>query len=349
MREGLSDRFWQAHNELTLRQYFHFDPTGEILAPKAEFYELLGKLAPYLNDPTTDISDIEGDLTDEEKYVLFYTVLQLRDPIYDIGAFFFDLGKQYGGVAAFWQFMSIVRANNDEQFDIPIITEWLAFMNNGDNFTSSDREGTIQSESGFMDFYDPAVAMLGMDIDTKIVVFEHGEKEYRLQLWDGEYGWHGFIGGEVGLYYRDIDDIESRPYISGKNLSPEYLKERLPFMSPLEMDNYFINYKCLPEGEQLPMVLEIYTQDGTLLITNDTRDYANADSEGDSDDDDHWWNFATDNNSLLDLTKEDVYTKATITIEDDGMREAIVAAIEQEGDMTVRVRGDNVIIYWGKE
>jgi hypothetical protein len=335
--KDLERRYWTAHNQRVVDQYFTRTSDG-MLVPTPAFLELMARLAPYISDPSTNISDIEGTLSPEEKYALFYLVLDIHDDVYDFGY------EQYinnpGGVEAFWRAYDLARPFLGGQYDIPGITDFVAFMGSGDHFSSSDRPGTIQSEAGFMDFYDPAVSLLGMQIDTKIVVFQSGGKEYRVQLWDGSYGWGGFIGGEVGIYCRDASLAKDRPYIHDKDLSPEGLRAALPSMTADELDNYFINYQCVPEGEQFPMVLEIYTQDGVRLIKNDTRDYANNG--------DHYWNFATERNSKAGYAKEDVYISVKIEVEDDAVRQDMMDAFIASG-VDVNTSGDTLNLTWGNE
>ena len=50
------------------------------------------------------------------------------------------------------------------------------------------QKGSLQSKFGFMDFYDEAGALLGMDLDDEIVTFQYGNREYRIELWKGNYG-----------------------------------------------------------------------------------------------------------------------------------------------------------------
>jgi hypothetical protein len=334
----LIECYWCAHNRVTLEQYLVFDDALNPVAPTPELLALLGRLGPYLLDKDMTIDELFGTLSNQERYVLFYTALWLHNLFYNTGREVFQANLI--GVNVSWALYDALRPFLPEQVSLGPVTEYFSFMINGEVFTALDQSGSIQMRSGFMDVYDPSVALLGMDIDTKIVVFKSGDKEYRLQLWDGTYGWKGFIGGEGALYFRDASAADALPYTPDKDLSTEGLKEKLPAMTTDEMNNYFIGYEVLPEGEQLPMVLEIYTQGGEKLFTNRTSDYANGG--------DHYWNFGTVPNHRLKLEKEDVYTHFEITIEDPVLRGDLLAALH-DTDIEVATNGDVVELTWGEK
>ena len=48
-----------------------------------------------------------------------------------------------------------------------------------------------------MDFYDEAGALLGMDLDDEIVTFQYGNREYRIELWKGNYGFGNALAGNL--------------------------------------------------------------------------------------------------------------------------------------------------------
>jgi hypothetical protein len=337
--QALDEHYWRTHNRAILDTYFVCDDEGNLKYIKPEMFELLSRLGPYIADGDLTMADFEQTLSNSEKYALFYLTLQLHDPVYGAVKWLFDAGQPLEG--AIWWGVDILRSGLGETYSLPFgITEFLAFVGNGSHFTTSDAPGTIQSRSGFMDFYDPATALLGMDIETQIVVFESGGVEYRLQYWKGSYCWEDLFGGEIGLYYRDLNDAQARPYTPHKDLSLEELKRLMPTMTQQEIDNYFINYQCVPEGQQLPMVLEIYTQDGQRVLDNDTRDYA--------ENGDHYWNFASTRNDNPRLTKDDIYIVTKLEVSDPTLRQDMYNALKKDGVNVVQ-NGDFLSITWGKQ
>ena len=60
---------------------------------------------------------------------------------------------------------------------------------------------SFQSNLGYCDSYDDMASVLHMDIDNRTFDFNYGEKDYRLELWKGNYVVEaGIAGGEVGFY-----------------------------------------------------------------------------------------------------------------------------------------------------
>ncbi|MSR94142.1 DUF4474 domain-containing protein [Clostridiaceae bacterium 68-1-5] len=110
----------------------------------------------------------------------------------------------------------------------------------------------IQRHGGFMDLYDEAGGLLGMDLATKVVNYSVNGTNYRLQFWKGSYGFGSAYGGEIGLYF-NTDGSDWYQTVSGDDeiVTEQYVKDR---------------------------------NTGAELIHNDTREYA--------DKGDHYWNLA---------------------------------------------------------
>ena len=125
------------------------------------------------------------------------------------------------------------------------------------------QKGSLQSKFGFMDFYDEAGALLGMDLDDEIVTFQYGNREYRIELWKGNYGFGNAFGGEFGIYYRDISDALANPYAEDSQQSRYTL------------------YHCLNDEEQFRTVQLIYDKndDDKPLLENDTSIYSENNGE----------------------------------------------------------------------
>lgn len=194
-------------------------------------------------------------------------------------------------------------------------------------FTYNDKgyyytgEHSIQRVGGFMDWYDEVGSLLGMDLDTEIITFMHDGMEYRLQLWKGSYGWSSAFGGEIGLYYRSESEAIKNPYVPGSH------------------DSQFLWYKCVDADHELPMVLEVYDNDvDSMLLRNRTEDYAK--------DGDHYWNLAI--KTAPGYTKDDLYTKGLITVEDDSLRFAMAEALSANDFIRVEIIGDKIAFEWQK-
>lgn len=168
------------------------------------------------------------------------------------------------------------------------------------------QKGSLQSKFGFMDFYDEAGALLGMDLDDEIVTFQYGNREYRIELWKGNYGFGNAFGGEFGIYYRDISDALANPYAEDSQQSRYTL------------------YHCLNDEEQFRTVQLIYDKndDDKPLLENDTSIYSENNGE-------HFWNLSIKTEKAY--TKEELYSVHRFYIEDEGMLEAATDAFKEKG------------------
>lgn len=60
-----------------------------------------------------------------------------------------------------------------------------------------------QRDLGYMDLYDTNAPFLNIVVDAEPIYFEYDGKEYRIELWKGQYGIT--TGAEIGVYVRDND------------------------------------------------------------------------------------------------------------------------------------------------
>ena len=190
------------------------------------------------------------------------------------------------------------------------------------------QKGSLQSKFGFMDFYDEAGALLGMNLDDEIITFQYGDREYRIELWKGNYGFGHAFGGEFGIYYRDISDALANPYVEDSHQSRYTL------------------YHCLDDNEQFQTEQYIYDKKNPSkghLISNDTSKYT---------DNGHFWNLAIQTVPFED--KNDLYSIYRLYIEDTGMMEALNAQIIANEDPKVfaeikdGLHGKFLEIVWGR-
>jgi hypothetical protein len=203
--DGLA--YWKVHNQRVIERYLVFDDDGRPVAFTDDFTTLfLKRLFLFAIDGSSDLAGMDRILTNDEKYFLLYLVVNLHDPVYNF--LFEEITKTEDSLREFSsaiQGIPFLEGFPDISFytlavgllTLPFVGGFvegtISFKMNGGNFTTSDSPTTIQGRGGFMDFYDPAVALLGMDIDTKVVAFLNGGFEYRIQFWDGRYG--SFAGG----------------------------------------------------------------------------------------------------------------------------------------------------------
>ncbi|EAC8433357.1 DUF4474 domain-containing protein [Listeria monocytogenes] len=205
-------------------------------------------------------------------------------------------------------------------FFAPIISPLLGFEYNQDNDYYFTNEHSLQRYGGFMDFYDDAGFLLGMDLDTEVITFISGDKEYRVQLWKGNYGLGAAYGGELGIYYRNASDANANPYQEGTENSK------------------LIWYRCVDEQDELVSTSTIYDKTtGEQLIRNSTRDYA--------ENGDHFWNLAIQTN--FGQTKENLYMVERIEIPNEELRNDFVEALKKETDISnIIINGDAVTFTW---
>lgn len=205
------------------------------------------------------------------------------------------------------------------------ISDIFGFMQiPGSNYFTT-KEGSFQSKAGFMDGYDKIGPLLGMNLNTTVITFQSGDKEYRIQLWEGTY-MHGMaIGGEIGIYSRPLEEALLDPYVHGQS--------------------DFILYECVEEGEQLRTNWEIFDNDGRRIVDNDTSIYA---TNGD-----HFWNaiFKMKKENELSINKDDIYTVSTYYIEDETFMQDFTNELEKMNMEYTKVatgNGYEVEVTWGK-
>lgn len=102
-----------------------------------------------------------------------------------------------------------------------------------------------------------------------------------------------------------------------------------------------IFYECVSGQDEIATKQEIYSSFGELLISNDTRDYA--------DKGDHFWNLAIRTDGGYDSA--DLVIKNTLIIEDDKMRRALVEAVIENDNLHLIKDGEEdneVVIRYGE-
>ena len=346
---AVSDWSWQEdarlaycaeRNRQILEGYFVYGPGGRVVDIRPEGVELLDKLAGLAAEDPFSLGDLEQHLSPEEKYAVLWMACNLADPAFAAGNFFLDRPLAHELASGFAYPLPPGMADLlydgtggliDFRDRFGPVTDLFSFVPAGGHYSSTDHAGSIQHGSGFADWYDPAVPILGMDIGTQVVVFESGGREYRLQGWDGVYGYGLLYGGEVGLYCRDIEEARRRPYIRH---DPETLRDRLSTLSAEEVDSLFINYGAVPPGVEVPIRIIIYDQDGNMLFEN------NGSPDGTD-----YWNFGCKPMGSGQYGREDITMDSIITVPPSDFRDDFEDALDANG-IDYDVDGNRIIIHW---
>lgn len=94
------------------------------------------------------------------------------------------------------------------------------------NFYYTDDKECWQKNFGFNEVYDKFAPLTMMYYDTVRTTFEYGGKEWLVQIWKGQYGM-AFVGGEVGIYTRNLGSIGSHFVCADKE---DWLNMEMAFM-----------------------------------------------------------------------------------------------------------------------
>lgn len=89
------------------------------------------------------------------------------------------------------------------------------------------RKNAWQKEFGYHDIYDINAPLLNIVMDCEPILFNYNNKDYRIELWKGQYGIA--TGAEIGIYIKNKDDN----FYRGANRDEE-----------LEI-SFFLNKNCL--------------------------------------------------------------------------------------------------------
>ena len=257
------DDYWRRRNSQTLQRYFVFSAEEAVagiagIQPGEESrVRELAELAWRCllgRDAGTGMPTEIDNLTSDEKYVVLWLLSKWGEPVLSSGtetviqansAFYalFGISAADAGIDGIHVLeTSRVSGIVDDHF-----TGNLSFKSDGDILYSVDRKGSIQQRNGFSDVTELGGPLLGMDLDTAVVVFEYEGYEYRLQVWDGSYGFGMAFGGEVGLYRRKVVPGATCPY---SHMSAEYIRENVDTLTSDQVRSAYATYETVPDEDQ---------------------------------------------------------------------------------------------------
>jgi uncharacterized protein YukE len=184
----------------------------------------------------------------------------------------------------------------------------------GQDFYTTNQT-SIQSHLGFMDAFDKAGFAGGMDLDDNTSTFKYGGREYRLELWKGNYGAGSAFGGEVGLYIRDP--------------SKDFTQ------SPGQAIDGF--YPAADPADRIRMVQTIYNvHTGDPYFTSDGHQTLGEDQ---------YWNAAI--RTTPGVSKDDLGQRGTLYVDDPGLRDAMSAEMRRQGlDVDVDASKGTISYDW---
>lgn len=179
------------------------------------------------------------------------------------------------------------------------------------------RKDAWQHAFGYCYGYDKFALAASFVIDCEPIFFRHGNKEWMIELWKGQYGLE--TGCEIGVYNRrdDDDGIEMQALDAT-------IGRRDDGSGGIDTAHSRF-YRCAEPDEYLRIALRL-RRDGEVLFERGPER--------------HWWltGFKWGVLSPSDSLTVDV----SIGFTDSGMRDAFVASLRQLGYANVRVSGASV-------
>jgi hypothetical protein len=344
-KDDLEKKYWEHYNYVLLGRYFILDEDGNLVGirPEAlgELQDIINRTLPYATNDEggidlSDVGSFADGLSYDEKYLLLYLSAKFGDEAFEIESFYSDLATRKLGLDLndlFDKGFGLVDLLDGEGTNL--ITNYFSFVKQGGKLTGADSPNSFQANGGFCDVFDLATKFLGMDIDTHITVFTYGGKEYRLQVWDGQYVSGQYIGGEIGLYARSAEEATANPYIKK---DPEEYVEHIESFTPTEVDNMYISYESVKGDDQIHMILNVVDESNNVVVENNTK--------GNTEDGTHYWDFAIEENPAEDIrTKDNLHIRGDLTFEESDMRAAAKDALIADGHFVEEV-GNVLKVRW---
>lgn len=174
------------------------------------------------------------------------------------------------------------------------------------------RKDAWQHGSGYCFAYDEFALFASFVFDCEPIFFRHGNKEWMIELWKGQYGIE--TGCEVGVYNRRDDD--NSPDLLALDQTIGRRKDGYG-----QYDQYHSKfYKCVDQDEYLKIAFRLY-RNGKELFSRGP-EY-------------HWW--LTGFRWGVASRPEDLVMKVSIKFPDIEMQQAFAASLRQMGNNSVHI------------
>lgn len=336
------DEEWQRrHNRAVLERYFTLDDDGNITGVRPGMEARLGELLDIVRQSLFgDGAPTEiGRLTADERYALLY--LAIKDGPQMLSMESSAMQSAIGALAGQFSVQDIISRVEDfsnmvDGNDENPLTQYLAFTTDDGIFYGKDMRTSIQHKSGYGDWIEFFGPFLGMDLDTDITTFIYDGKEYRIQTWDGTYGAGIAYGGEVAVYTRDAPTSPSDEYLV---MTPQDIRDNLDVLSARQTKSIFTTYESA-EGSDVPNIHITVNTGGRYSIDRDA-------GKGN-------WTFDSkivprrhDGKPKPGYTRQDTSVEASLVFEDEGLQEAAMNALMEDG-VNVTEKGDKLVVTWSK-
>lgn len=327
---GRDEAYWRRHDKLVLERWFVFDEDGNVSGVRPEAAGELGHLLElglgFIGGSENLSESIEG-LAPDDRYLLAWLIAKLGDPVMEAGSRLagFIQGACPGLVPGVTNLLSAAAKGGP----LPWLSDSASFTFAGGQVQAINVPGSIQNRSGFSDLIDMASPFIGADIDTSVCTFAYGDKEYRLQTWDGTYGWGLYHGGEIGFYERPLSTAQAQP---SSQRDVEQWKDRIDSLSESEVDELWATYDSASAADQPKMELWVRDENGQKVAHYDAGKT--------------YWSFtASPETNDYKYTKEDLHIEGRLTFDDPGLATAAKHALAAQG-VSVSQNGGALSVVW---
>lgn len=330
--------YWRERNRRTLSRYVVLDEDGNFSAFRASgrIAELLLFGASYLLGDGT-LSDALTRLTPDDKYFVAWALCEL--PPEALAAELAAAGAATQAAPGLPSELLEALGEAAQGGHVPLLSDVLSFTADDGMLYALNVKGSIQQRSGFSDVIDLAGPLLGMDLDTQVVTFSHGGREYRLQTWDGSYGAGTAFGGEVALYSRDDPGAGGPQY---EWMGAEEARAGIDALTAEQVESLWATYDTARDEDQPEIEIEVFGDGGKKLIER------NAGKT--------YWNYTASaipsyalDNCGSGFKKSDTTVKATLSLpENPGLLDAMEEALAEGGYDVHRDAKNQLVINWGQ-
>ena len=176
------------------------------------------------------------------------------------------------------------------------------------------RMDALQRQFGYAYGYDAAALAMSAVIDCEPIFFDYGGKHWMIELWKGQYGLE--TGCEIGVYTRTI---------GSSSLGYRLLDATVGKRDGDGVPSHNLFYDCASDADLLEMSLTLH-RNGQALFSRGPQK--------------HWW--LTGFKWGVMSEPRELSVDLSITLKDDAMRDAFLAAIAGRPYPNLAVHGDTV-------